>query len=150
MSRSRRSLSDRAITTIILGIVVIVAAFAINSYYEYFLGTKVTQATAKLSGMRRNMERYFQKHLTYNSAESPPCGAPESSLAPLPEDSNFTYSCPVLTATQFTVVATGIASMEGFQYSIDQNDNRVTLSLPSSAWAGTGARCWVIKRDGSC
>ena len=149
MPRSRFLLTDRAITAIIVGTVVVVGGFAINSYYQYFLGTRITSATSKLAAMRLNMERYFQKNFTYNNPQSPPCG-PESPLAPLPEDSNFTYSCPVLTATQFTVLATGTASMEGFQYSIDQNDNRVTLSVPATGWTGKGARCWVTKRDGSC
>jgi type IV pilus assembly protein PilE len=150
MFRSRKLVSEGVITATIVGIVVIVAALAISSYYQYFLGTRIERATAKLAGMRANMERYFQKNLTYNNPEGPPCGEPESSVAPLPTDSNFTYSCPMLTATQFTVLATGTASMEGFQYSIDQNDNRTTVSLPPTGWSGTGARCWVTKRDGSC
>jgi type IV pilus assembly protein PilE len=149
MRRSRRFVTDRAITAIIVAMVVIIAMFAISSYYRYFLGTRIAQGTSKLAGMRLNMERYFQKNFTYNNPQSPPCEAAESSVAPLPTDSNFTYSCPVLTATQFTVVATGNDSMAGFEYSIDQNDNRVTVSVPTG-WQGAGARCWVIKRDGSC
>ena len=101
-----------------------------------------------LVDMRTKMERYFQKNLTYNNPAEPAC-AVDSAVAPLPTDPNFTFACPTLSATQFTITATGIGSMLGFQYSIDQNNNRFTSSVPEG-WAGAGSACWVIRQDGSC
>ena len=74
----------------------------------------------------------FPEKSDLQQPSEPPCGAVESSVAPLPTDPNFTFTCPTLSATQFTVVATGTGSMLGFQYSIDQNNNRFTPSVPSA------------------
>ncbi|HZQ60338.1 MAG TPA: pilus assembly protein PilE, partial [Casimicrobiaceae bacterium] len=52
----------------------------------------------------------------------------------------------------YTVTATGQAAlnMTGFQYSIDQNGVKRTVSLPAG-WVGGGTNgCWVIRKDGSC
>ena len=150
MPRSRKftrtEISVMAFAAILFAIV---SALAIRSYYQYFLGTRVIEGVSRLADMRLKMQRYFQTNLTYNNPAAPPCDAAEGSIAPLPVDPNFTFSCPTLSATQFTVVATGTGSMLGFQYSIDQNNNRFTPALPSG-WAGAGSACWVIRADGSC
>jgi type IV pilus assembly protein PilE len=134
-----------------VGIVAILAAIAIPTYSQYILRARITGAVSNLSSMRVKMEQYFQDNRTYNNAAAPPCGAAGTSVAPLPTDANFTFAClPAPTATQYTVVATGTGSMLGFQYSIDQNNNRVTLGLPPAGWVGVGNPCWVLKQDGSC
>ena len=151
MLRSRRLTAPQLIlTALIAAIVATVVALAINSYYQYFLRVRIASGTAKLAAMRLSMGRYFQKNLSYNNSAGPPCGSEETAIAPLPTDPSFTYSCPTLSATQFTIVATGTGALEGFEYSIDQNDNRRTLKVPSAGWAGAGARCWVLRKDGSC
>ena len=151
MPRSRKfTVNEVLLMASIVVVVAIVGALAIRSYYQYFLRSQISAAVSSLADMRLKMERYFQKNLTYNNPAAPPCGAAGSSVAPLPTDSNFTFTCPTLSSTQFTVVATGAGgSMMGFQYSIDQNDNRFTKSLPSG-WAGVGSACWVMQQDGTC
>ena len=151
MPRSPRLTGLQLVLTVtIAAIVATVVALAINSYYQYFLRVRIASGTAKLSAMRLSMERYFQKNLTYNNPAEPPCGSTGTSLAPLPSDPSFDYSCATLTTTQFTVVATGTGALTGFEYSIDQNDNRTTLKVPGAGWLGTGAHCWVLRKDGSC
>ncbi len=150
MPRSRKfTRTEISVMAIAAVLVAIVSVLAIRSYYQYFLGTRVIEGVSRLADMRLKMQRYFQTNLTYNNPAAPPCDASEGSIAPLPVDLNFTFSCPTLSATQFTVVATGTGSMLGFQYSIDQNNNRFTPALPSG-WAGAGSTCWVIRADGSC
>lgn len=150
MSRSRKfTTTEILIMAIVVAVVAVVSALAIRSYYQYFLRARIVDAVSTLADIRLKMERYFQNNLTYNNPAAPPCGAPGSSIAPLPADPNFTFTCTTLSATQFTVVATGTGSMLGFQYSIDQNNNRFTPALPSG-WAGAGSACWVIRADGSC
>jgi len=134
---------------ITVGIVAILAAIAIPTYSQYVLRARITGAVSNLSSMRVKMEQYFQDNRTYNNAAAPPCGLPGTSVAPLPTDANFTFTCPTLSGTQYTVLAAGTGTMLGAQYSIDQNNNRVTIN-PPAGWLGAGNPCWVLKQDGSC
>jgi len=150
MPRARKfTAAEILVMAVIVAIVAIVSVLAARAYYQYYLRARIIDAVSSLADMRTKMERYFQANLTYNKAGEPPCGDAGSSVAPLPTDRNFVFTCPTLSATQFTVVATGADSMEGFQYSIDQNNNRFTKSLPSG-WTGVGATCWVLRPDGTC
>jgi type IV pilus assembly protein PilE len=126
-------------------VIAILAAIAIPSYSEHIMRGKITEATTNLSDMRVKLEQYFQDNRTYVGA----CAA--GTLAPLPTGANavhFTYTCPTLTATTFTVQADGAASMPGFRYTIDQNNTRATPAV-HTGWT-TSATCWVIKKNGSC
>jgi type IV pilus assembly protein PilE len=44
--------------------------------------------------------------------------------------------------------ATGTGTMAGFVYTLDQDNKKVTTSVPSG-WT-TNNSCWVTKKDGSC
>lgn len=145
MTRSRGfTLLELMIT---MAIIAILAAIAIPSYSEYVRRSRITEAFATLSGMRVKMEQYFQDNRTYATA----CGAAPS-VAPLPAPTaNFTYDCPALGANNYTLRARGIAgtTMEGFTYTIDDQNGRTSVMVPPSTWVGNGG-CWVTKRDGSC
>ena len=131
---------------ITMAVIAILAAVAIPSYAEHIMRSKITEATSNLSDMRAKLEQYFQDNRTYVGA----CVA--GTLAPLPTGANavyFTYSCPTLTATTYTIQADGVAGqMSGFRYTIDQNNTRATPAVHAD-WT-TSATCWVTKRDGSC
>jgi len=131
---------------IAVAIVAILAAIAIPSYSEYVRRGRITEAISTLSGMRVKMEQYFQDNRTYVGS----CGAVGTSVAPLPDAKNFTYACPTRSATAYTITATGVAgtSLEGFQYTIDQDNTRTTVMTPPSTWPSKA--CWVLKKDGSC
>ena len=149
MFRSRKfTVREISVMVAVVAVVAIVSGLAIRSYYQYFLRARIIGAVSGLADMRTKMERYFQKNLTYSNPAQPAC-ADGPGLAPLPTDPHFTSACPTLSATQFTVTATGVGSMRGFAYSIDQNNNRFTASLPDG-WTGAGSACWVIRQDGSC
>ncbi|MDQ2735034.1 MAG: prepilin-type N-terminal cleavage/methylation domain-containing protein [Pseudomonadota bacterium] len=135
---------------ITVAIVAILAAIALPSYSQYVQRGRITGAISNLSSMRVKMEQYFQDNRTYNNAAAPPCGLPGTSVAPLPTDPYFTFTCPVANATQFTILAQGIGTMAGFQYSIDQNNTHLTVAPSPPGWAGAGNTCWVIRPDGSC
>jgi type IV pilus assembly protein PilE len=126
-----------------VAIVAILAAIAIPSYADYVLRGKLTEAIAGLSGMRIKMEQYFQDNRTYVGA----CvGGTVAALPPNPQ--NFAFDCPTLTAAGYLVRATGSGSMTNFQYTIDQANTRVTVSVPTG-WTASAA-CWTIRKDGSC
>jgi type IV pilus assembly protein PilE len=127
---------------ITIAIIAILAAVAIPSYSEYVRRGRITEAVSALSGMRVKMEQYFQDNRSYAGA----CAA--GTVAPQPANTaSFTYACAP-TATTYLITATGVNSMAGFVYTIDQSNVRATTSLPAG-WT-LSATCWVLKKDGSC
>lgn len=133
---------------IAVAIIGILSAIAVPAYKNYVLRGKIIEATSGLSDMSVKLEQYFQDNRSYVGA----CAA--GTIAPLPAttaNSNFTFTCPVLTATTYTVNATGIStkSLVGFVYSIDQTNTRRTVTA-GAGWSGSGSACWVVKQDGSC
>jgi type IV pilus assembly protein PilE len=134
---------------ITLAIVAILAAIAVPSYSEYVKRARITEAVAALADMHVKMERYFQDNRRYDppAPAIPPCNA--GTVAPLPPASaNFVFACGGLSLTTYTVTATGIGAMLGFQYSLDQANNRVTVAVPPG-WVAS-PNCWTLKKDGSC
>jgi type IV pilus assembly protein PilE len=129
---------------IAIAIIAILAAVAIPSYSEYVRRGRITEAVSALSGMRVKMEQYFQDNRTYVGA----CAI--GTVAPRPTDTtNFAYTCPTLTATTYTITATGQGGLSGYAYSIDQSNVRSTVMTAPSTWP-SNATCWVLKKDGSC
>ena len=130
-----------------VAIVAILATVAYPAYTDYIVRSKIAEAVGQLSDMRVKMEQYFLDNRTYVGA----CAA--GTVAPLPASPQvkyFTFTCPTLTATTYTIQADGVAAqgMTGFTYTIDQANNRATTSV-KTGWSLT-ANCWVLKKDGSC
>jgi type IV pilus assembly protein PilE len=129
---------------IAVAIIAILAAIAIPSYSEYVKRGRIIEAVSALSGMRVKMEQFFQDNRTYAGA----CVA--GTVAPAPANTaNFTYACANLTATTYTVTATGQGTLAGYSYAIDQSNVRSTTMTAPSTWP-SNATCWVLKKDGSC
>jgi type IV pilus assembly protein PilE len=137
---------------IAVAVVAILSAIAIPSYTDYIRRARITEGTAALASMRVKFEQFFQDNRTYVGACTV---APAVSVAMLPVDTpNFTFACPVLTATNYAITATGIAatSMAGFTYRMAmQPATGVVMSTPNlpSGWV-TRTDCWVLKKDGAC
>jgi type IV pilus assembly protein PilE len=139
---------------ITVAVISILAAVALPSYSDYVTRSKIIEATSSLSDMRVRLEQQFLDTRQYPAS----CVAPAAGPAPagqiyLPAASKFfTVTC-ALTATTYTVTATGNAAqaMGGFVYTVDQNNNRRTTSLPSG-WSGAGAArtCWISRKNGDC
>lgn len=132
---------------IVVGIIGILSAIALPAYRDYVIRGKITEATSNLGDMRIKLEQFYQDNRTYVGA----CVG--GTIAPLPTGSNaraFTFSCPTLTATTFSVRALGNASegMSGFDYTINQSNAKTTVSV-ATGWTLT-AGCWVTKKDGAC
>ena len=130
---------------IVVGLVGILSAIAIPSYTAYVQRGKIAEAASQLSTMAVKLEQYFQDNRTYVGA----CAV--NTVAALPTNTQyFTYTCPVLTATTFSVQAVGVASvgMTGFTYTIGPNNAKATTSVPAG-WT-TNATCWVTRTGGIC
>jgi type IV pilus assembly protein PilE len=61
---------------------------------------------------------------------------------------SFTYAASDLTASTYTVTATGAAQAAGFAFTVDQSGARATTAVPAGWTAST--TCWVDKRGGQC
>jgi type IV pilus assembly protein PilE len=128
---------------IAIAIIAILAAVAFPSYSDYVRRGRVTEAVSALSGMRVKMEQFFQDNRTYAGA----CVG--GTVAPKPDTPNFDYACPTLSATQYTIEATGQNSMQGYKYTLNELNQRTTVMSAPSTWPSNGS-CWVLKKDGSC
>lgn len=133
---------------ITVAIIAILAAIAVPSYTDYIRRGRLTEGLSALAAQRVKMEQFFQDNRTYLGACQP------NTVAPNPVTANFVYVCvPTAAAgavpSQYLITATGIGAMTNFAYTMDQDNNRVTTSLPPG-WAGQNSPCWVTKKDGSC
>ncbi|TMH89365.1 MAG: prepilin-type N-terminal cleavage/methylation domain-containing protein [Betaproteobacteria bacterium] len=133
---------------ITVAIIAILAAVAIPSYTDYITRSKIQEATTSLLSMRTKLEQYFQDNRTFSGACMP------GTVAPKPAGLKyFTIDCPTRNDTQYLITATGIAGtdMAQFSFSIDQANNRVTVSVPpGSGWTVPATNCWVTKKGGIC
>lgn len=127
---------------IAVAVVAILASIGYPAYTEYVTRSKISEAVANLTDMRAKMEQFFLDNRTYVSA----CDA--GTVATPPTGKYFNITCDNLSATTYRIIATGTASMAGFQYSINQSNTRLTLSVPTGWNAATN--CWTLKKDGSC
>lgn len=125
---------------IVVAIVAILAAIALPSYTDYVRRGRIPEATAGLANKRARMELFFDNNRTYVGA--PDCADDTAT------SKYFTFTCAA-DATSYTLTATGTDAMYGFAYSVTQANAKTTDGVPDS-WSGTGANCWVIKKDGSC
>ena len=134
-----------------LVVVAILTAIALPSYTKYVIRGKVPDATSNLATKRAQMEQWFQDNQTY-LANTAGTAAPACVTDTTTSPKNFDFDCPVLTATTFTLRATGKNAMSGFVYTIDQNNVRTSVitSPPApSGWVGS-ANCWVTNVGGAC
>ena len=145
--------ADRGFTLIevmvTVAIVAILAAVALPAYSSYVMRANVTDATKGLSEMRLKMEQYFQDNRTWTPATvTAPCVA--GGGAPLPSaTTHFTFSCPVLGPTTYTIQATGIGTMNGFIYTVDQANTQVTVNTGTSGWPTCNTH-WILKASDTC
>lgn len=123
------TLIEAMITVAIIGIL---AAVALPSYTDYVKRGKIPEATSALGQGRVAMEQWFQDNRTYVGA-------------PCPDDGrNFALACDT-DVTSFTITASGSGSMDGFNYTINQDNTRAS----NTPW-GDNASCWVASKGGTC
>ena len=126
-----------------VAVVAILAAVALPSYSAYVMRGNVVDAVKGLSEMRLKLEQYFQDQRTYVGA----CAA--GTLAPLPANTDrFTFGCSGLSTSAYLVTATGVGSMTGFVYTVDQSNNQATTAT-AAGWPTCATR-WVMKKGDVC
>ena len=130
---------------IAIAIVAILAAIALPSYRDYITRGKIPEATSQLADMRVKLEQFYQDNRTYVGS----CAA--GTVAPLPTNTKyFTVACPTLTATAFTVNATGNAAqgMGGYVYTVNEQNVQASTVSGEAATQGyvSNATCWITRK----
>ncbi len=129
-----------------VAIVAIISAIAIPIYTGYVTRANVQTGVQGLAVARTRMEQYFMDNRTY--ANGADCGA----VLPTEADAdNFGFACEP-TATTYTVTATGVAgtNMDGFVYTINEQNVR-TSTITKTGWGSGGTvQCWITKQGESC
>ena len=140
---------------IVVGIIAILAAIALPNYTDYITRGKIPEAIAGMADARVKMEQFFQDNRAYPSAcvTSPTAPVAGTSIQ-LQSLQNWTLACSNLAANTYTVTATGINTMVGFSYTVDQQNNRTSTfsgSGNSKGWtAASPNNCWVIRKGALC
>ncbi len=128
---------------IAVAIVGILAAIALPSYNQYVVRGKLSEAFSNLLAIRVQSEQWFQDNRSYAGM---PCSTTNAR--------HFAYACSNLTATTYTVTASGIAGTDtaGLAFTVDQSNARasvVTAPATAKGWA-SNAGCWIVRKGGSC
>lgn len=124
------TLIELMITVVVIGIL---SGVAIPAYTNHVIRGKLTEATAALSDGRVRMEQFFQDNRTYVAGTCPAA------------TTSFTHACSLLTATTYTITATGIGNLSTYSYTINEANTKTS----ATPW-GNSATCWVVKTGGGC
>jgi type IV pilus assembly protein PilE len=139
---------------IVVAIIGILAAIALPSYRDYVTRGRVVEATAGLADGRNKMEQYFQDNRTYPTGCVIAPAVAGATQVQLQQLQNFTLDCGTPTASTYLVTATGVNSMVGFSYTVDQQNGRAsafTGSGQSAGWTVASPNtCWVVRKGGLC
>jgi len=122
-------------------IVAVLAGIALPTYADYVRRARIVDAIQRMAEMRVKNEQYFLDYRTYRKAAG--CGADDQ------YSDHFDIVCTAATATRYEIRARGRNAMSDFEYAVDQDNAKETTRLPRG-WSGANARCWVVRRNGSC
>lgn len=133
---------------IVVAIIGVLVAVALPAYKDYVIRGAVTDGITGLTNIRTDMERYFQDFRTYQASgtASPPCSTTGTKVG------KFTVTCSGLSATGYTLTATGSGAVAGFTYTVNQADQKGTTITNTPGWnlsTCTGVQ-WVTRKGDSC
>lgn len=129
-----------------VAIIAILGAVAYPSYRDYIVRGQLTDATTALSTFRADMERHFQDNRSFDTVGS--FTAPCKVTAAKRTVGNFVISCSALTATTYTLLATGSGPVAGFKFTVTHQDVRATTAAPTG-W-DTCTKAWLTRKGQPC
>ncbi len=123
----------------VVAVVAVLASISIPAYNDYTIRGKLAEGMSALSDGRVKMEQFFQDNRTYAGGPAPAA------------TSTFTYAAGNLSATTYTITATGNGRVLGFVYTIDQNNVKSTTAA-RAGWAAAAmpTSCWIARKGGIC
>lgn len=124
---------------VVMAVIGILAAIAVPAYDDYVIRGKLAEGTSALSDGRVKMEQFFQDNRTYLGGPAPAA------------TSTFTYAAGNLSATTYTITATGNGKVLGFVMTINETNTKRTTAAPAGWAAATmPTSCWIAKKGGVC
>jgi len=138
------TLIEVMIVVIVIGIL---AAIAIPNYTDYLTRSRITHATSGLAAWRVRMEQFFQDNHTYADAAAKIDGC-DSTKPSASDTPYFNFSCSNLTASTYTLTATGKDKMTGFTYTVTEANAKSTPNV-AAGWTSSPS-CWVTSKGGGC
>ena len=144
---------------IVVAVIGLLSMIALPAYNDYVTRGKLQEATSQLADLRVKMEQYYMDNRRYSAAAGI-CGPGAVPVAP-PTVKYFKYACGSAGANAtgdqtYLITAAGdpAQGMGGFNFTIDEANNKTTVITPASAAANAGwtpaATCWVQKKGGAC
>jgi len=140
---------------ITVAIIAILAAIAYPNYRDYVIRAQIASATNLLSGVRANLERFYQDNRSYQTVGTfvSPCLATDGSLT----SGNFIATCSSglgsLAQNSYEIQASGKTGsiVAGFTFTIDQSGNQTSsvVSPGPTAWIVNCPTTWFSKA-GQC
>ena len=136
---------------ITVAVVAILAAVALPNYFDYVTRSRLVEAKTNLVDMRTRLEQYFLDNRAYPNACIPPASGPaKPGEIYLPASAKFFDTKCALTATTYTVTATGTGSMAGFVFTVNEANVRATTGA-KAGWAKPNPNtCWASRKNGEC
>lgn len=127
---------------LVVAIIGILSAIAVPSYSSYVLRTRLAEGHGVLASTQVKLEQFWSNNRTYVDFD-------KEGASQMPDDGQyFDYTLEDVSASAYTMLATGKNAAAGFVYSIDQAGNRVTVDAPDG-WT-TSDECWVDREEGAC
>ncbi len=120
---------------IVVGIIIVLVAIAIPSYGDYVRRGRVAEMTSALSDTRVKLEQFFLDNRTYVGFAACPTTSTSSQ-----------YACSPLSATGYTLTATGQGNMNGFTYTLNQANTKTS----TTPWAAGTQNCWISSKGSAC
>ncbi|HEY4542335.1 MAG TPA: type IV pilin protein [Noviherbaspirillum sp.] len=129
-----------------VAIIGILAAIALPSYTQYVQRSRIAEATGELSIARVRLEQFYQDNRHYGSTDST-CGNGIGTASM----QFFDLSCrwgDTNNNQSFVITATGKGAMDGFSFTLDDDNARQTTAFPGDN--GVPRACWISRAGETC
>lgn len=130
---------------IALAVAAIIAAITVPTYQDYILRARIPDATSTLSALALRLEQHYQDHHEYGNTK-------DGCAVAMPTHQFFTFECVAENGGQsflLTANGQGTGQISEFTFTLDQNGNASTTTLPES-WGHAPTSCWITKRNATC
>ena len=128
-----------------VAIVAILAAIAVPSYNNYLIRARISDGAAIMATKLVQLEQFFQDNRTYVGA--PACATDTATSR------SFDFACledPAPTQNTFELIATGKGQLNGLALSVNQNNVRSTVTVPTGWSLPNPNNCWAAEKGGKC
>lgn len=138
----------RCLLLIAMAMVATLAALALRCWSEHLVRDQLLAGTQALAGLRARLELYHRHHRTYLSVSDDivsPCDT-----LPAGGAGTFDLQCTQVTAGTYFLTAQGRGETQGFVYTTDTRNTRVTAGLPARWGANPPYPCWITRPGEAC